>query len=83
VLSDFGRTVSHTWLLNTGSGGYESRASDSHQHSGVAQMKVLHGLMSRPNIMTSMLCRILECREDHAIQVRKYGHVVPSEGEDE
>jgi hypothetical protein len=38
--------VPHTWLLNTGPGGYDNRASDLHQLSGVAQMSVLHGLMS-------------------------------------
>jgi len=38
--------VPHTWLLNTGPNGYDNRASDLHQLSGVAQMRVLHGLMS-------------------------------------
>jgi len=38
--------VPHTWLLNTGPGCYDNRVSDLHQHSGVAQMRVLHGLMS-------------------------------------
>jgi len=38
--------VPHTWLLNTGPGGYHNRTSDLHQLSGVAQMRVLHGLMS-------------------------------------
>jgi hypothetical protein len=57
--------VLHTWLLNTGPGGYDNRASDLHQLSGPAQMKVLHGLMSRPNITTSMIYWILVSREDH------------------
>jgi len=57
--------VLHTWLLNTGSGGYDNRATDLHQLSGVAQMKVLHGLKSRPNITTSMIYQILESRADH------------------
>ena len=35
--------VPHTWLLNTGPIGYDNRASDLHQLSGVAQMGVLHG----------------------------------------
>jgi len=30
--------VPHTWLLNTGPNGYDNRASDLHQLSGVAQM---------------------------------------------
>ena len=38
--------VPHTWLLNTGPSGYDNRASDLHQLSGVAIMRVLHGLMS-------------------------------------
>jgi len=39
--------VPHTWLLNTGPGGYDNHASNLHQLSGVAQMKVLHGLISQ------------------------------------
>jgi len=61
--------VPHTWLLNTGPSGYHNRASDLHEHSEVAQMKVLHGLMSRPNITTLMIDRILECREDRTMQL--------------
>jgi hypothetical protein len=61
--------VPHIWRLNTGPSGYDNRASDLHQLSGVAQMKVLHGLMSRPNITTSMIHRIVECREDHTQQL--------------
>ena len=61
--------VPHTWLLNTGPGGYDNRASNFRQLSGVAQMRVLHGLMSRPNITPSMISRILESREDHTKQL--------------
>jgi hypothetical protein len=57
--------VPHTWLLNTGPGGCDYCASDLHHLSGVAQMKVLHGLMSQPNITTSMIYRILESHEVH------------------
>jgi len=71
--------VPHTWRLNTGPGGYDNRASDLPQLSGVAQMRVLHGLMSRPNITTSMIHRILECREDHTKQLKEYRDVVPSD----
>jgi len=53
--------VPHTWLLNTGPNGYDNSTSDLHQLSGLAQMRVLHGLMSRPNITTTMICRILQC----------------------
>jgi hypothetical protein len=38
--------VPQTWLLNTGPNGYDNRVSDLHQLSGVAQMRVLHGLMN-------------------------------------
>ena len=63
--------------MNTGPGGYDNRASDLHQLAGVAKMRVLHGLMSRPNIPTSMIHRILECRENHEKQLTEYGDVVP------
>jgi len=61
--------VPHTWLPNTGPGSYDNRASDLHQLSGVAQMRVLHGLMSRLNITMSMIYWILESREDHTKQL--------------
>jgi len=38
--------VPHTCLLNTGPNGYDNRASDLDQLSGVAQMRVLHGLLN-------------------------------------
>jgi hypothetical protein len=75
--------VPHTLLLNTGPGGYDNRASDLHQLSGLAQMRVLHGLMSRPNITTWMIYRILECQEDHTKQLTEYIDCVLSDGEDE
>ena len=75
--------VPHTWLLNTGPNGYDNRASDLHQLSGVAQMKVLHGLLNRPNIMTTMIYRILECRQDNTKKLTENGDFVPPDGEDE
>jgi hypothetical protein len=75
--------VPHTWLLNTGPNGYDNRASDLHQLSGVAQMRVLHGLMNRPNITTTMIYRILECRQDHTERLTEHGDFMPSDGEDE
>jgi hypothetical protein len=74
--------VPHTRLLSTGRSGYDNRVSDLHQVSGVAQMKVLHGLMSRPKITTSMIYWILECRKDHRKQLTEYGDIVPSDGKD-
>jgi len=75
--------VPQSWLLNTGPSGYDNRASDLHQLSGAAQMKVLHDLMSHPNIMTSMIYRMLECREDQTKQLPEQGDVLPSDGQDE
>jgi len=75
--------VPHTWLLNTGPNGYDTRVSDLHQLSGVAQMRVLHGLMNRPNITMTMIYRILECRQDHTKRLTDHGDFVPSDGEDE
>jgi hypothetical protein len=71
--------VPHTWLLNTGPGGYDNRASDLHQLSGVAEMKVLHGLMSRPNITTSMVDQILESREDHTKRLTENDDIFQSD----
>jgi hypothetical protein len=76
--------VPHAWLLNTGSSGYDNRASNVHQLPGVAQMRVLHGLMSRPIITNSMIYPILGSQEDHMMQHAEYGNVMPSDGgEDE
>jgi hypothetical protein len=75
--------VPHTWLLNTEPNGYDNRASHLHQLSGVAQMRVLHGLMNRPNITTMIIYRILECRQDHPKQLTEHGDFVPSDREDE
>jgi hypothetical protein len=61
--------VSHTCWLNTCPGDYDNHASDLHQHSGVAQMRVLDGLMWRPVITTSIIYRILEAQADHTKQL--------------
>jgi len=65
--------VPHTWLPNTGPGGYDNRASDLHQQSGVAQMNVLHGLMSRLNIMMTMIYQILESGENYTKRLTETG----------
>jgi len=75
--------VPHTWLLITEPNGYDNRASDLHQLSGVAQMRVLHGLINRPNNTTTMIYWILECRQDHKMRFTGQGDFVPSDGEDE
>ena len=56
--------VTHTCLLNTSPGGNNNCASDLHQQSGMAQKRVLHGLMSQPSITTSIIHRILQSCED-------------------
>jgi hypothetical protein len=75
--------VPQTVVLNMGPSGYDNRAGDLHQLSGVAQMKVLHGLISQPDITTLMVYRILACREQHPNQHLEEGDVVQSDYEDE
>jgi len=74
--------VPHAWQLNTRPSTYDNRVSDLQQLSQVAQMRVLHGLMSWPNITTSMIYRILECRKEHTKGLTEQGDVVPSDGKD-
>jgi len=75
--------VPHTWLLNTGSNGYDNRVSDTHLLSGLAQMRVLHGLMNRPKIMTPMIYQILDGWEDQTKRHMAHGDFVLADGEDE
>jgi len=71
--------VPHTWLLNMGPGGYDNSTSDLHQQSGVAQTKVLHGLMSQSKITTSMIYRILESYVDHTKRLTENGDTFKSD----
>jgi hypothetical protein len=71
--------VPHTWWPNTGPGGSDNRPCDFHKHCGVAQMSVLHRLMSRPNITRSMIYRILEAREDHTKRLTENGDTLQSD----
>jgi len=75
--------VPHTWLLDTGLNVCDNRASHLHQLSGVAQMRVLHGLMNRSNITTTIIYWIVECRQDHMKRLTEHGDFVSSDGEDE
>jgi len=75
--------VPQALLLNMGPGGYDNRVNDLHQHPGVAQMWVLHGLMSQPNMTTTMIYRILEFCAYHTKQYTEYGDFMPSDGKDE
>jgi hypothetical protein len=76
-------TVPLSWLLNTGTNGYDNRASDLYQLSAVAQMGVLHGLMNRWSIMMTMLYRVLDCRQDQTKPPMEQGDFLLSDGEDE
>jgi hypothetical protein len=75
--------VPHTWLLNSGPNGYDNRASDYHQLSGVARMRGHHALMNRPNITTTMIYWILDSQQDCTKRLTEHGDFVPSHGEDE
>jgi len=71
--------VPHSWLLSTCPGGYDTYARDLHELSGVAQIRVLHGLMSRPRMTTLMIYRILELRENHTKQLTANGDTLQSD----
>jgi len=75
--------VPNTWLLHTGPNGYDNRASDLHQLCGVAWMRVLHGLMNRLSITTTMIHQILECHQDNTKLLTEHGDIVSSDGEHE
>jgi len=71
--------VPHTGLMNAGPGGYNHRPSDLQQQSGVAQQRILDGLMRRPNITTSMIYRILEALEHHTKRLTEIGDTLQSD----
>jgi len=75
--------VPQTCLWNTGPSGYNNRVSDLHQLSRVAQMRVLQGLMSQPNITMTMIYWILECQQDQMKQRTEHADFVPPDGQDE
>jgi len=72
--------VPHSWVLNTGPGHYDNCVSDLSQHSGVAQLRVLHSVISQPNIKMTMIYRILKSCEDHAKQLTEQGNKLHSDG---
>jgi len=71
--------VPHTWLLNAAPGGYNNCMSNLHQHSAVAQMRVLHILMSWPNVTTTMIFHILESLEDHTMPLAENWNMLQSD----
>jgi len=52
-----------------GPGGDDNCTSDLHLHSGGAQMRLLHWLMSQPKIIMLMIYWILVCYEDRTVQL--------------
>ena len=54
----------HCWLLNVGPGGYDDRVTELHRQSGAAQMRILHGLMNRPDISTEDIYNVLQTRQE-------------------
>jgi hypothetical protein len=83
VVLPWQKRVPHTLLLNTGPNGYDNTVSDLHELSGVALMRVQHGLISGPNITTTMIYRNLQARQNYIKQLTEHGHFVPPDGEDE
>jgi len=71
--------VPHARLLNMEPGVYDNHMRDLHQHSGVAQIRVQHGLMSRLNTTTTMLYRIWESCEDHTMRLPETGDTLQSD----
>ena len=54
----------HCWLLNVGPGGYDDRVTQLHHQSGQAQMRILHGVMNRPDISTEDIYNMLQIRQE-------------------
>jgi len=71
--------VPQTCLLNTGPGGYDNWTSDLHEHTGVAKVRVLHGLMCWPSIRTSMIYQILLCYDDPRKRLSETGDTLQSD----
>ena len=59
----------HCWLLNVGPGGYDDRVTELHYRSGAAQMRILHGLMHRPDISTEDVYNVLRTRKEETRRV--------------
>lgn len=61
--------IPHTWLLNTGTGGYDNHGSNPNQHSQSAQLRVRDGLLRWQNIMTLVVKWNLELGENYIKQL--------------
>jgi hypothetical protein len=56
------KRVPHTWLLNTGPSGIDDRITQLHITNGSGQLRVLHGLMNRPQISVDDIYNIIKTR---------------------
>jgi hypothetical protein len=65
--------------MKMGPGDYDTCMSDLHQHSGVAQMRVLHSVMSRLNNTMRKKYRILESAEDCIKRLTENGDKLQSD----
>ena len=59
----------HCWLLNVGPGGYNNRVTELHYRSGADQIRILHGLMHRPDISTEDVYNVLRSRKEETRRV--------------
>ena len=59
----------HCWLLNFGPGGYDDRVTELQHRSSAAQMRILHGLMNRPDISTEDVYNVLRTKKEETRQV--------------
>jgi hypothetical protein len=63
-------------LLNTDSGGNDNCAYELHQPSGVANIKLLHGLIIGLNITMPMIGRIWQSSESYTMQQTENGEIL-------
>jgi len=68
--------VPHTGSLNARPGGNNNHATEIPQPTGVAQMRVLHSLLSQRRITISMVYQILEPHETNAKQLTENGETL-------
>ena len=54
----------HCWLLNVGPGGYDDRVTQLHHQSGQVQMRILYGVMNRPDISMEDIYNMLQIRQE-------------------
>lgn len=70
-------SVLYTWSLKTSPCSYIILASDLHQYMAVAEMTFLQGLVSRQNMKSWRISRILESRENCALWLNEILDILP------